>query len=228
MDEDRLYTRYRELQAYVGWTDADAERIVAAAPILEPCLIDLVDDFYAEIERHPKARKVITGGQQQIDRLKGTLVQWLRELLAGRYDASLRGPALASRLATRRDRPGAGLHQRGLVATAHRAGAQPSHGMAGRADGPEGNRPRFQQAARPRSGDHRRRLSERVRGATSTERATGDARAGCRRCGTRASQSAQRDQDIGLLPPQRSQSDTRKDRSSTCDASSATSSCPTM
>ena len=49
--------------------------------------MSLVDDFYAEIERHPAARKVITGGQAQIDRLKGTLVQWIRELLAGNYDA---------------------------------------------------------------------------------------------------------------------------------------------
>ena len=87
MDSDRLFGRYRELQSYVGWTDVDAERIVAAAGLLEPCLHDLVDDFYAEIERHPAARKVITGGQAQIDRLKGTLVQWIRELLAGRYDA---------------------------------------------------------------------------------------------------------------------------------------------
>ena len=65
----------------------DAERVVAAAGLLEPFLHDLVDDFYAEIERHPAARKVITGGQAQIDRLKGTLVQWIRELLAGTYDA---------------------------------------------------------------------------------------------------------------------------------------------
>src|SRR5207237_2616754 len=46
----------------------------------------LIDDFYDEIERHPDARKVITGGQAQIERLKGTLRAWLRELLAGRYD----------------------------------------------------------------------------------------------------------------------------------------------
>src|SRR5271170_3156422 len=87
MDSDRLFGRYRELQSYVGWTDVDAERIIAAAALLEPCLHDLVDDFYAEIERHPAARKVIIGGQAQIDRLKGTLVQWIRELLAGQYDA---------------------------------------------------------------------------------------------------------------------------------------------
>ena len=46
-----------------------------------------MDDFYAEIDRHDDARKVITGGQEQIERLKGTLVRWLRELFSGTYDA---------------------------------------------------------------------------------------------------------------------------------------------
>lgn len=88
MNTEHIFDRYRELQSYVGWTDEDAERIAAVAALLEPCLGGLIDDFYAEIERHPAARKVITGGQAQIDRLKGTLTQWVRELLAGRYDAA--------------------------------------------------------------------------------------------------------------------------------------------
>jgi two-component system, NtrC family, sensor kinase len=87
MDADRLLERYRELQSYLDWTDDDAARIAAAAPLLESSYLSLVDDFYAEIERHPGARKVITGGQAQIERLKGTLVQWVRELLGGRYNA---------------------------------------------------------------------------------------------------------------------------------------------
>jgi signal transduction histidine kinase len=87
MDPDQIFARYRELQSYVGWTEADAVRIAAAAPLLEPYLVALVDDFYEEIERHPGARKVITGGPAQIQRLKGTLVQWIRDLLAGNYDA---------------------------------------------------------------------------------------------------------------------------------------------
>jgi signal transduction histidine kinase len=81
-----IYRRYQELQAWVGWTDESARRVAATAELLAPHLIGLVDDFYDEIHRHPNARKVITGGQHQINRLKGTLVQWLRELLAGRYD----------------------------------------------------------------------------------------------------------------------------------------------
>jgi signal transduction histidine kinase len=86
MAASRLIRRYRELQAYVGWCDADAQRIVAAAPRLEPHLHALIDDFYDEIERHPDARRVITGGRDQIGRLKGTLVRWLRDLLGGSYD----------------------------------------------------------------------------------------------------------------------------------------------
>ena len=81
-----VYQRYQELQAWVGWSGESAQRVAATAALLEPHLVDLVDDFYEEIDRHPNARKVITGGQAQINRLKGTLVQWLRELLAGRYD----------------------------------------------------------------------------------------------------------------------------------------------
>jgi signal transduction histidine kinase len=87
MEAERIFARYGELQSYVGWTPADAERVLAAAPLLERFLPGLVDDFYAEIERHADARKVLTGGQAQINRLKGTLLQWVRELLAGKYDA---------------------------------------------------------------------------------------------------------------------------------------------
>jgi signal transduction histidine kinase len=70
----------------VGWTEQAARRVAATAELVAPHLIPLIDDFYDEIGRHPNARKVITGGQEQINRLKGTLIQWLRELLAGRYD----------------------------------------------------------------------------------------------------------------------------------------------
>ena len=88
MNTQRLFDRYRELQSYVGWTDDDARRIADAAPLLAPHVPMLIEDFYAEIERHPGARKVITGGQPQVDRLKGKLLEWVRGLLSGRYDES--------------------------------------------------------------------------------------------------------------------------------------------
>ena len=86
MDHDALFRRYQELQQYVGWTDEDARRVHSLAGLLQPFLPGLIDDFYAEIDRHPEARKVITGGAAQIARLKGTLLAWLEELLSGRYD----------------------------------------------------------------------------------------------------------------------------------------------
>jgi len=86
MNPEEPFRRYQELQAYVGWTDQAALEVASVAGLLEPHLPPLIDDFYAEIQRHPDARKVITGGAQQIQRLKGTLLGWLRELLCGRYD----------------------------------------------------------------------------------------------------------------------------------------------
>ena len=83
-----VFVRYQDLQRYVGWTAADANRVVAAGIIVATHFDDLIEDFYAELQRHPGASRVITGGQVQIDRLKQTLVTWLHELFAGSYDES--------------------------------------------------------------------------------------------------------------------------------------------
>ena len=87
MEVDELFRRYQDLQNYVGWSADDENRIRGAAGIVQPSFPALIDDFYAEIERHPDARRVITGGEHQIQRLKGTLLQWLHELLFGPYNA---------------------------------------------------------------------------------------------------------------------------------------------
>ena len=81
-----LFARYRELQQYVGWTEDDALRIRSVGPRLEPSFVAIIDDFYAEIDRHPSARAVIKGGDEQVQRLKQTLRNWLSELVAGDYD----------------------------------------------------------------------------------------------------------------------------------------------
>lgn len=83
MNPDDLLSRYRELQNYAGWTDDAARLVAAVSELLAPHLPALVDDFYNEIDRHPFARKVITGGPQQVERLKASLHVWLRELLSG-------------------------------------------------------------------------------------------------------------------------------------------------
>src|SRR5438105_97127 len=88
MHAEKRFQRYQELQRYVGLTADDAQRIQSVAGLLEPRLPAMIDDFYAEIERQPKAMKVITGGQAQINRLKETLLKWLQELLAGPYESA--------------------------------------------------------------------------------------------------------------------------------------------
>lgn len=87
MPETILFHRYRDLQAYVGWTPEDATRVASLLPVVETSFVALVDDFYREIDKHPEARRVITGGSEQVARLKQTLVMWLRELFSGVYDA---------------------------------------------------------------------------------------------------------------------------------------------
>lgn len=84
---DQLSARYQMLQAYVGWTDDDARKLRSLRGIAERLLAGLVDDFYEQIQLHPEALRVMTGGVDQIVRLKRTLKLWLRELFCGTYDA---------------------------------------------------------------------------------------------------------------------------------------------
>ena len=85
-DPEQIFRRYQDLQTYVAWSDEDSERVRGLLPLLGPHLPALVEDFYAEIARHPAAHRVFTGGQAQVDRLKGSLLAWLRDLLNGPYD----------------------------------------------------------------------------------------------------------------------------------------------
>jgi len=87
MDKQQIFSRYQELQRYVGWTSTDAVTVHSLFPLVEPSFSALIEDFYTEIEQHPTARQVITGGTAQIERLKGTLIGWLGELFSGEYDA---------------------------------------------------------------------------------------------------------------------------------------------
>ena len=105
MTPDDRFRQYEELQRHdVSWTEQDALNVHSIAQLLEPHLGPIVDDFYEVIERHPQARRVITGGPAQIARLKCTLTEWLRELLAGPYDSGYVDAPLAGRQAACRDR----------------------------------------------------------------------------------------------------------------------------
>src|SRR3990172_6357697 len=87
MNASELLHRFRDLQAYVGWTAADGVRVQLVAKLIAQRIQGLIDDFYAEIERHPDAARIITGGDEQIRRLKASLRTWLLESLECHSDA---------------------------------------------------------------------------------------------------------------------------------------------
>ena len=86
MANPELHQLYRDLQKYVGWTSEDATRIRQFADVVRGRIHLLVDDFYAEIERHPQVARVLTGGAAQVERLKLSLRDWLSESLECRSD----------------------------------------------------------------------------------------------------------------------------------------------
>jgi signal transduction histidine kinase len=86
MTPDKLFDHYQDLQHYVQWGEDDVRRVRAVGELVEPYIGALIDDFYAEIVRHPAANQVIRGGAPQIERLKGTLRGWLRGLFQDDYD----------------------------------------------------------------------------------------------------------------------------------------------
>ena len=79
-------TFLQNLKAYVEFDAESSATLRAMVPIVTPHLESIMDDFYAAIEAHPGARTVITGGTEQILRLKKTLQRWLLELLSGPHD----------------------------------------------------------------------------------------------------------------------------------------------
>ncbi len=86
MQLEKLFERYCELQRYIGWNGEDARNVERLAPIAQRHFRNLIDDFYAAIQQNPETMKVITGGAEQIDRLKSTLIGWLQDLFGGKYD----------------------------------------------------------------------------------------------------------------------------------------------
>jgi signal transduction histidine kinase len=113
MNQDQLFHRYQDYLSYVGWSVADEDHVRAAATLLQPHLQPLIDDFYTEIGRHAETRKVIEGGHTTIEKLKGALLRWLQELLAGSHDREY----LARRWQVGRRHVEVGLEQ-GYVSTA--------------------------------------------------------------------------------------------------------------
>src|SRR4051794_31060539 len=80
--------KFGHLRHYLNWSVEDDRHISQIRSILLPFAPVFIEDFYAEIVRHPIIPSVITGGDQQIARLQQSLLRWVDELLSGKYDAA--------------------------------------------------------------------------------------------------------------------------------------------
>jgi len=76
---------FDRIRSFVGWTDSDAGLVARAWIRVEPAVPAAIDDFYKNIQKHPFTDSVLTGGERQVERLKRTLVEWLKSLFSGEY-----------------------------------------------------------------------------------------------------------------------------------------------
>jgi len=82
------FSGFQSAMEYVGFTPASSAALREFHPIAQQHFQSIIDDFYATIERHPRANEALIGGRPQIARLKKTLVRWLDSVLLGPHDAA--------------------------------------------------------------------------------------------------------------------------------------------
>jgi two-component system sensor histidine kinase HydH len=75
-----------EIKRYVAFGPEDEARLRGLAGRMLPRFPEMAEDFYDHILHHEGAKKAITGGQEQVERLKGTLRAWMRGLVEGPWD----------------------------------------------------------------------------------------------------------------------------------------------
>ncbi len=79
-------TRWAELRHYVRFDEADEEALRLALPVVEPRFQQIADEFYDRILEHEGTRRVLTGGSEEVARLKCTLLDWLQGCFRGPWD----------------------------------------------------------------------------------------------------------------------------------------------
>lgn len=82
------FFEFQSIAEYIGFGEESSRVLAAFHPTARPHFGPTIDDFYRTIEAHPRAREVITGGEEQIERLKHTLIRWIDSVLLGPHDAA--------------------------------------------------------------------------------------------------------------------------------------------
>ncbi len=85
MTEESTESLYDEMKRYVRFSDEEAKLLVAFRPHAAPHFARIAAEFYDRIREHEGAHAVFTS-EEQIERLKRSLVRWLERLLGGEYD----------------------------------------------------------------------------------------------------------------------------------------------
>jgi len=76
---------FEEMKRYVRFGPGDEAALRALLPHARGSFAGIADDFYARIHEHEDARRAISSDEQML-RLKRTLVEWMERLLAGPWD----------------------------------------------------------------------------------------------------------------------------------------------
>ena len=76
---------HREILAYIDFSEEDAARIKSLREDVAPHFETIVDAFYESLWSNPRTRAVFES-EEQVERLRGKLMQWLEELFTGPYD----------------------------------------------------------------------------------------------------------------------------------------------
>lgn len=79
-------TFLEEVTNYIGFNSSDSARLREFLPVAAPHFERISEHFYERILSHPQAHEAISGGTEQVERLKRTLVEWMRSGLAGPHD----------------------------------------------------------------------------------------------------------------------------------------------
>lgn len=81
-----MATFFEDIKAYVGFEARDAEMLRSIHDVVGPHFDWIAEHFYDRILAHPRAHAAITGGQAQVERLKGSLRAWMDLGLQGPHD----------------------------------------------------------------------------------------------------------------------------------------------
>jgi signal transduction histidine kinase len=83
-----LMRRWTEIRHYVRFEERAEDTLRALAPIVRPHFQRIIDLFYDRIFESEGARRVFTGGDEQIARQKRSLGDWLEGCFAGPWDGA--------------------------------------------------------------------------------------------------------------------------------------------